>query len=433
VSYVIPTLLNYTTGSVVVIDVKGELFVTTAAAREALGQKVYVIDPFHVCTAPGRGDCYKRLLEIRPDDPRLVDDARALAEAIVRRPPEGDKDPHWNNSAVILLTAMIVATVLFMKPEDRNLSTVREMMTDPALFKEVVRRLQAHGGIPARLGNQLARQQESEKEMASVTSTANAHAGFADSRLVADALATSTLSGDALLQPGTTLYVVLPIDQLEAQRNYLRLVMSSLIRHVTRHGVRNGGELLFLLDECASFGAGLEALEQALQLGRGRGLRVWTFWQTVEQAQAAFKGKPNLVADNSDAQIYFGVNSYPTADLVSKSLGAWTMTVESANETASRSRPSGGSQAHDSRSVSHSETRSYSEVSRALMLPSEVMQLSGEFLIAFVRGVPPILARRIKWYADPLFRRGVLRRTPLAWWLLLASALALTAWGLSAH
>ena len=258
VSFVISTLLSYTAGSTVVFDPKGELYMTTAARRRAMGQQVYVLDPFNICTAPGESDCYNPLLEAAIDPLRLVDEARAIAEAIVVRPPEGDKDPHWNSSAVMLFTALIVATMLFMRDDDKTLTTVREMKTDPLLFKEVIKRLQASGGIPARLGNQLARQQESEKEMAGVLSTANTHASFLDSDLVARVLSRNTFSADVLLQPGSTLYIVLPIVQLDAQRNFLRLVVSSLMRHVMRHGVKNGGEVLFLLDECASFAAGLE-------------------------------------------------------------------------------------------------------------------------------------------------------------------------------
>jgi type IV secretion system protein VirD4 len=147
-------------------------------------------------------------------------------------------------------------------------------------------------------------------------------------------------------------------------------------------------------------------------------------------AQAAFKGKPNLVADNSDVQIFFGVNTYPTADLVSKTLGTWTLAIETASVSASGSRSYDGFNTPTTHSSSWSDSRNWSEMSRPLLFPSEVMQLSGEYLIALVKGVRPILARRIKWYADPLFARGSLRKTPLAWWLLLAAMIALLVWSL---
>jgi type IV secretory pathway TraG/TraD family ATPase VirD4 len=36
---------------------------------------------------------------------------------------------------------------------------------------------------------------------------------------------------------------------------------------------------------------------------------------------------------------------------------------------------------------------------------AEILKLHGDLFIAFIKGVPPILGRRIKYYSDPLFRR----------------------------
>lgn len=425
VSFVIPTLLDYRKGSMFVFDPKGELFRATSRARAAMGNRIVRIDPFGVC-GPG-ADSFNPFSAI-PRGPMLIDDARAAAEAMIVRPPEGERDPFWNNSAAMLFTATITATLLLMDDASRNLSTVREMITDPAIFKEVIKRLQTMGDIPARMGNQLARQAESEKEAASVHSTANTHSSFLDSELVAAAVNTSTFSPDALLTPRTTIYFILPVEQLDAQRNFLRLVVSTLLRHVMRHGVKNGGEVLFLLDEASSFANGLEALSQALVLGRGRGVKLYLFWQSVEQAQAAFKDRPNLVSDNCDAQVFFAVNSYATADLVSKRLGAWTKVVETCNESDSGGKSFGSGTMGPQSQRGWSQSFNYAEHARALLDASEVLQLNGGYLIAFIKGTPPILARRIRYYADPLFRRWrtLLRR------LLLAIAFALLAfltWG----
>ncbi len=430
VSFVIPALLTYTRGSVFVFDPKGELFFATAAARRAMGQRVYVLDPFHVCTAPGTGDCFNPL-DCLPSDSTLVDEARAMANAMVVRPPDGDKEPFWNDSAVMFLTAMLTATLSFMKGELRTLGTVREMMTDPEIYQGTIAKLQEMGGIPARLANQLSKLSESAKTLADVTSTANTHAAFLDSEPVSRILESSTFSAEVLLQPGSTIYFVLPVEQLEAQRGFLRLIVSTLLRHIMRFGVKRGGETLFLLDECFSL-AGLDALAQALVMGRGKGIRLYTFWQSAEQAQAAFKKTPNLVADNSDAQIYFGVNGYATAELVSKMLGNWTMLLETANvcDSGGKSSASGGMHGPTFQS-SWSSSRNFSEHARPLLAPSEILQLSGERFIAFIRGVPPLLGRRIKYYADPMFNRTLKRMKSFAWWLFFPSSIGLLVWRLT--
>jgi type IV secretion system protein VirD4 len=423
VSFVLSTLLSYR-GSIFCFDPKGENYRLTFKHRQSMGQRVIRIDPFNVC-GPG-GDSFNPLAEIAPDDPQLIDSARALAEAMVIRQPD-ERDPFWANSAVNLLTAMIVVTLLAMKESDRNLSTVRELLTDPDLFKESIARLRALGGVPARLGGMLAKQSESEKEMSGVLSTANTHTSFLDSTLIAQAVNASTFSADVLLEPGTTIYFILPTGQLDAQKNFLRLAVSSLLRHVMRHGVRNGGEVLFLLDECASFASGLESLEQAFQLGRGSGLRLMTFFQTVEQAQAAFKSKPNLVLDNSD-KVFFGVNSFPTADLVSKMLGNWTMPTSTFNETASGGSsyspdaPGGGR----NRQRNWSQSTTAAEHGRALLDAAEVMRLDPLYFIAFFNGMPPILGRRILYYADPLFHPH--KNDTTLFWIALFLFVILLAW-----
>ncbi len=413
VSYVIPTLLDYR-GPMFVFDPKGENYRLTANRRRAMGQQVIRMDPFKVC-GPG-GDSFNPLLEVSLDDPRLIDEARSLADAMVFRPPD-EREPFWSNSAVGLLTAMIVVTLLTMKEEHRNLSTVRELLTDPDLFKEAIKRLQALGDIPARLGNSLAKQSESEKEIAGVISTANTHTAFLDSNLIGPAVNSSTFSADVLLKGGTTIYFILPVEQLDAQRNFLRLVVSSLLRHVMRHGAK--GAALFLLDEASSLGS-LDALSQALQLGRGKGLRLMLFWQTAEQAQAAFKNLPNLVSDNCDAKVYFGVNSPQTAELVSKALGNWTMVTSTFNESASGSRSSTSGTQPSSHQRSWSTSTNVSEHGRALMDASEILRLHGDLFIAFIRNVRPILGRRLKYYSDPLFRA---KKSRLFWCAVVAFAL----------
>ncbi len=95
-------------------------------------------------------------------------------------------------------------------------------------------------------------------------------------------------------------------------------------------------------------------------MGRGSGIRIIAFWQTYEQSVAAFKEKPGLVADNSDCQIFFGVNKYETAERVSKMLGASTITITTGGESGGTNWTSG----HDntsSRQTSSGWSSNFSE------------------------------------------------------------------------
>src|SRR5262249_13810621 len=150
------------------------------------------------------------------------------------------------------------------------------------------------------------------------------------------------------------------------------------------------------------------------------------------QVTAAFKDKPTLLYDNCATQIYLGASSIETAERISKSLGEWTQLVEGYNRNDSRSWNEGGSGPPQGQQLSQGSSLNFSQNGRALLRPEEVLTLN-DCLIAFQRGMHPILARPIKWFADPEFNPAAARparRLPLPWWLMLAVAAALFVWGL---
>jgi len=63
------------------------------------------------------------------------------------------------------------------------------------------------------------------------------------------------------------------------------------------------------------------------------------------------------------------------------------------------------------------------------MKPDEVLTMSSDYLLAFLRDIRPIAARRIKWYEEPqLGGETPCRPLPPLWWVLLAGAVGLVAW-----
>ena len=71
----------------------------------------------------------------------------------------------------------------------------------------------------------------------------------------------------------------------------------------------------------------------------------------------------------------------------------------------SRSRPTGLGAGR--RSITESDQR------RALMLPQELIQLSGDALIVLKAGVPPVRGRKIVYYREDAFRRRLRPAPPL--------------------
>jgi type IV secretion system protein VirD4 len=427
VSIIIPNLLSYVRGSVVVFDTKGDLHATCGKRRAARGSRIIRLAPFN-----GGTDTLNPLDAIQAG-PMLVDHARAMAEALVVRLGT-EHDPHWNDKAVQVICALLVLVLMRFMAEHRSLNSVQDIASDPKLLSAAAYKLREIGGIPARLGNQLMALFDKEKagalskEGAAVLSTVQRHLAFLDSELVARSVAASTFDPVVLLKPGTTLFLQIPPLQLDAQKGLLRCWVSSLVRLIGARDERRG-EVLFLLDEASALGS-LAAVEEALVRGRSAGVRILLAYQSDSQVKTAFKDKPTLLYDNCTTQIYLGASSIETAERISKSLGEWTQVVEGFGENASRSWNEGGSGPDRGQQVNQGSNFNYSVTGRALLKADEVLTLGDDKLIAFQRGMRPILARRIKWYRDLAFRPAVSRVGIAVWWGLLVAAVALVLWAL---
>jgi len=420
VSFIVPWLLTYKRGSCVVLDPKGENFNLTAEKRRKLGQKVVRLDPFGVC-GPG-ADSFNPL-DLVGSEADCVDDARAMAEAMTVRTGE-EKDPHWNDQAANVITGLLAFILSRIRQGERNLSSLRELVTDAGACESAIELMRGMGGVFARLAGVIA--QLEEKEKAGVFSTVHRHTTFLDSEAVMGSVSTSSFDARELLKGNVTLYLILPPHQLEAQSRWLRLIIASLIRLIGREGMKDGKETLFVLDEAGQLGH-MPPIDQGLTLLRSYGLKMAFFFQSLGQLSATFRGKEAVLLDNTE-QIYFGVNSYETAERVSKMLGDATIAVESANDGVSRSRQhQPGHQGSDN--VTRSSGRNWAVQARALMKPDEVLTMSSDYLLAFLRDIRPIAARRIKWYEEPqLGGETPCRPLPPLWWVLLAGAVGLVAW-----
>ncbi len=273
VSIIIPALLSYFRGSVVCFDVKGDLYATCRKRRAARKQRIIRLAPFNNGT-----DTFNPLDTILRDSPMLIDSARSVAEPLVVR-QGSEPDPHWNDKAVQVICALLVLVLLRFEGEDRCISSIQEVASDPKMLAAAADKLRQMGGIPRRLGSQLRTLFDDEqagalrKEGAGVLSTVARHLAFLDSELVAKSVASSTFDPAILLKPGTTLFLTIPPDQLDAQKGLLRCWISTLVRLIGSAGDERAGEVLFLCDEASTLGS-LSALEEALVRGRSAGVRL---------------------------------------------------------------------------------------------------------------------------------------------------------------
>src|SRR5579864_4235727 len=334
VSFIIPFLKTCNESSVVV-DFKGENYQKTYHDRRRMGHQVVCLDLFKAVTQTP--DRFNPLQFIDKESRHAIDDCRDLAAALVVRTGE-EKEPFWNDGAEIWIGAMIAFIVCYGNETNKNLQSVRELLSNRALYQEAIKKMcesDMWEGMLARLGHQLCH--FVDRELGSVLTTANRHLRFLDTLAVADNTTQSSFDPADLLTGKMTVYLVIPPEHMRAQLSLLRLWISSLLRAVVRGGLQETTKVHFVLDEAASLGH-MDALDDAVDKLRGYGVRLQYYFQSFGQlAKLGKEGQGQTLLSNV-TQVFFGVNDKDTAEYVSARLGEETIIVESGGTSSSVSR-----------------------------------------------------------------------------------------------
>jgi type IV secretion system protein VirD4 len=402
VNTLIPNLLSYA-GNCVVVDPKGELYNLTANhRRKRFGHKIVRLDPALLC-GPG-ASTFNPFDFIDTNSDEFIDMCRDLADMIVVRSGK-EIDPHWPESAANVITAFIAFICACEgDPDFRNLRGMRMLLASREHYEnvlEIMSQREEFQGILQQLGNQLG--WHVDRELGSVMTNVNRHTNIFESPLVAKSTNLTSFNPSELRTGKMTVYLVIPANRLVVWSGLQRLWIGSLIRIITRGDVSEKNPVLFLVDEAAHIGK-VRALEDAITLMRGMGIRVWLFFQSIEQLQKCFGENASTVLDNLGTQQYFAITSFDTAEILSKRIGETTIRLKTTGDNDGGSRPIGGT-GQNQRSRNWGSSNSYSEAGRRLLKPEEILMLSDHVGLVFHQNNPVILAQRIRWYSDRAFRR----------------------------
>ncbi|BCG83609.1 conjugal transfer protein TraG [Mesorhizobium sp. 113-3-3] len=402
VGLVVPSLLTWP-GSAIVHDIKGENWQLTAGFR-ALHGRVLLFDPTN-----SRSSAYNPLLEVRRGEWE-VRDVQNIADILVD--PEGslEKRNHWEKTSHALLVGAILH-VLYAE-QDKTLAGVAAFLSDP---KRPIESTLAAMMKTAHLGEagphpviaSAAREllNKSDNERSGVLSTAMSFLGLYRDPVVAgvtrrcDWRICDIVGGR---QPAT-LYLVVPPSDINRTKPLIRLILNQIGRRLTedlptkttRH------RLLLMLDEFPALGR-LDFFESALAFMAGYGLKSFLIAQSLNQIEKAY-GPNNSVLDNCHVRVSFATNDERTAKRVSDALGTATEMRAMKNYAGHRLSPWLGHLM-----VSRQET------ARQLLTPGEIMQLPPTDEIVMVAGLPPIRAKKARYYEDTSFKERVLPPPELA-------------------
>ena len=181
----------------------------------------------------------------------------------------------------------------------------------------------------------------------------------------------------------------------------MRLILNQIGRRLTEHldhvdGQRRKHQLLLMLDEFPALGR-LDFFETALAFLAGYGVRAFLVAQSLHQIDKAY-GANHAILDNCHVRVAFAPNDERTAKRLSDALGTATQLREQRNLSGNRSAAW----------LSHTSISEH-QTPRPLLTPGEVLQLPKDDALVLVSGVPPIRARKLRYFEDANFRA---RRLP---------------------
>ena len=388
VGTIIPNLIDYP-GPVVCIAPKGENAIVTARQRARFGP-VHVLDPFGVTGLPSAA--FNPLDRLDPGGLDLADDAMTLADALVYDVPGEAGEAHWNEEAKALIAGILlwVACDGQAQGADRTLEAVRDCLTfAPDNFQKMLREMSRSTdarGLIARAANR--HLGKSDREAAGVLSAAQRHTHFLDSPRMTAVLGKSDFAFADLKATPATVFLVLPPDRLAAYARWLRLMVAQSLTDLARAPGKPERPILFLLDEFAALGR-LDPVERAMGLMAGYGIQLWPILQDVHQLRATYERRAGTFLSNAGVLQVFGVNDHDSAKLVSDLLGQETVVFET------MSRALDADESGISFGVQH--------VGRPLLTPDEVRTMPANLELLFLAGQRPIVADKLRYYADREF------------------------------
>jgi len=316
-SVLIPNLRRYP-GSVVVLDPKGELTRACADHRRALGQRVYVLDPFRELSDASHAYNPFSELGIGQAGHVAADAAQAVDALIINN----QRDPHWTDAAKNVSRGEILLNL-----SQRQMPTVRGLRrflcsTPPEFERRFTDMIgsNAFNGAVANIGTTfLGKLAGTPREFQSILSTAQEQtAPFDDLVHVTD---DSDFRLADLNAGDMSVFIILPGMRMGTHFRWLRLMVQQALAVLERAPVPRGGlPVWFVLEEFPTLGH-MRSIETAAGLMAGFGVKLWSVLQDLTQLQTHYPKSWETFLGNAGVIQSFGNFDVTTTEHLSKMLG----------------------------------------------------------------------------------------------------------------
>jgi type IV secretion system protein VirD4 len=362
--------------SVIVNDIKGELFAQTAGYRSRIG-KVYVIDP------EGMGNQDDPLLGKETEDQLL-----SAATQLLFKPDEGE-------GAIFTQRATNMLTQLFLAARAEGAAPfpyVRHMIRS-GLPAAAARLNAINPGLATELLDvSYEAVNFSDRFLLSAWGTLTARMRPMLTETVIHSLSGVDFQAQDLMSAKRpiTVYFRWPEQHLLALSPLVRLVWESLIDSLTATYDNAKGvgcqPVLLLIDEAGR--TAIPSLSEHATTVVSRGISLWIAIQSLLQLNVVYgTQRATILRDNMESRLFYRPNDQETAEYLERCLGrksdyAHSQTIRDGEETS----------------------EGWMEQGISLMIAQEIKQMPDEQIIGFHRQLPPFLAKHMDWRHFPILR-----------------------------
>lgn len=310
-------------GGALVIDLKGELYDATAEWRRHNVGDVYRFAPADLA----HSILFNPLDTIRPEVEDAYEDAQKLVNLIMVPEDAKGKD-FWDKSGLDLLRNIILDVAMHERGEERSLGEVFARLSMDAGAQDVG---MDAGSEMAEWADKLMASdirtlQDTAKSLrtmtakmrSSIVKTAQIHMATWRAPRFERLTRRSTFDPVSLCSGKATVYICVTLEELQAYATVLRAFIGQTFYALCRGKPNPDQVVTFFIDEMPKLGR-LDILEHALDLGRGYGVRTWSFAQHYNQIEKAYQNGEGFLK-SSMVRMWMGIDN-TLAQRLSRELG----------------------------------------------------------------------------------------------------------------
>jgi type IV secretion system protein VirD4 len=385
--YVIPNALSHQ-GSMIVTDLKGEIFRSTAGFRKAKGNQVFLFAP-----GSDRTHRYNPLDFIRSDRGERTIDIQNIASILVPESVDSENSI-WQATAQQVIAGAISyvhesvhyrdrrnfgeVTAFFNTDMNLQMLMARVRDKEPGLSRFTIESFNAYIAL-------------SERAAASaLLDIQKALRPFRNERVVAATCATD-MDLRALKYRPISIYLAPNITDITLLRPLLALFVQQTLDTILLEAEPRSLPIYFLLDEFRQLKK-LSEITNKLPYVAGYNVKMAFVIQDLKNLDEIYgETARQSLTGNCGYQLVLGANDQATAEAVSKSLGRRTVRYITESKTIELMGL-------------HRRTKMEQVRARDLMMPQEVRQLASEKMLVLVEGQNPILADKLRFFSTSPYR-----------------------------